>query len=170
MFPRVLALPGLNMKKRSFALFALVLAGAVIDAPVALTEDVTSPQLGSLGGIKPGDKPSTKTIRPSKDGSYTVSKKSPASRLASCNADCRPNNYKDCGTWGCKGMHGLYRSYNHDDPQLKSIKGKQDFQQCVSTCMAPLPKVYIQRAVFGMGLTWFGKKKEGCLDCHAAGH
>jgi hypothetical protein len=158
------------MKNRVVALLALVLVGALIYTPEALTEDVISPQLGSLGGIKPGDKPSTKAIKPSKDGSYTVSSKSPVSRLASCNADCRPNNYKDCGTWGCKGMHGLYRSYNQDDPQLKSIRGKQDFAQCVSTCMAPLPKVYIQRAVFGMGMTWFGKSKEGCLECHAAGH
>jgi len=157
------------MKTRFFIVLALIVVGALANVPGALAQGgaAFTPELGSLGGAKPGDK---HTIKPSKDGSYTVSKKSVASRTALCKADCRPNNYKDCGTWGCVGMHGLYRSYNKDDPELKSIKGQKDFALCVATCLAPLPPVYVQRAVFGLGLSWFGKKKEGCLDCHAAGH
>jgi hypothetical protein len=157
------------MTKRLLAVLALVAAGALACTLPALTQEgeVTSHELGSMGGAKPGDK---RVVKPSKDGSYTLSKKSVAARTALCKADCRPNNYKDCGTWGCVGMHGLYRSYNRDDPQLKTPQGQKAFAQCVATCLAPLPPVYIQRAVFKLGFSWFGKSKEGCLDCHVSGH
>jgi len=99
-----------------------------------------------------------------------VSKKSVAARTALCRADCRPNNYKECPTWGCIGMHGLYRSYNSFDPNLTSPEGRRAFAECVKKCVDPLPEVYIQRPIFAMGFNWFGKSKEGCLDCHAKGH
>jgi hypothetical protein len=114
--------------------------------------------------------PRRSTLRIDKDG-RPLSPKSTAERTALCRADCKPNNYKDCGTWGCTGMHGLYRDYDKYDPQLKSIKGQQDYKQCVDKCLAPLPAIYIQRAVFGAGVTsWFGKSKESCLSCHVKGH
>jgi hypothetical protein len=114
--------------------------------------------------------PRRSTPRIDKDG-RPLSPKSTAERTALCKADCRPNNYKDCGTWGCVGMHGLYRDYDKYDPQLKSIKGQQDYKQCVDKCLGPLPAIYVQRAVFGAGITsWFGKSKESCLSCHVKGH
>jgi hypothetical protein len=104
------------------------------------------------------------------DASYTVSKKSVAARTALCRADCRPNNYKDCPSWGCAGMHGLYRAYSKTDPHLTSPEGRKQYAECVQKCVAPLPSVYIQRPFFAMGLYWFGKTKESCLSCHARGH
>src|SRR5689334_19981284 len=55
--------------------------------------------------------PRRSTPRLDKDG-RPLSPKSTAERTALCRADCKPNNYKECGTWGCTGMHGLYRDYD----------------------------------------------------------
>jgi hypothetical protein len=90
-----------------------------------------------------------------------------AKRIALCKADCTPNNYK--ASTGI-GVHGIYRSYAQYDPQLKSIEGRASFNECVKKCSDPLPEVYVQRAVFGLGLNWFGHTKQSCLDCHAKGH
>ena len=90
-----------------------------------------------------------------------------AARVALCKADCLPNNYKECPTWGCKGMHGLYRSYNQFDPKLQSIEGKKEFAECVKHCSDPLPEVYVEKPIFAMGFNWFGKSADTCLDCHA---
>jgi len=150
------------MKKLLVAGLALVVAGSVAFT-MALAQDAAK-----------SDAPKTavKRVAPKRsDDGRPVSKKSAAARTALCKADCRPNNYKDCGTWGCVGMHGLYRDYDKYDPQLKCIEGQKQYAQCVQKCVDPLPAVYIQRAVFGMGVTsWFGKSKESCLDCHAKGH
>jgi hypothetical protein len=154
---RVLLVAGL-------ALFAV----GVLSHTPALTQGASA---AKTEDAKPA-KPAAKSVRHpmSKDG-RPLSTKSAAARTALCKADCRPNNYKDCGTWGCVGMHGLYRDYNKYDPQLKSIAGQKAYKQCVEKCVGPLPSIYIQRAVFGAGITsWFGKSKESCLDCHSMGH
>jgi hypothetical protein len=132
------------MKKLLLAGIALVLAGPLAFTP-ALTQEV-----------KRAKEPAT----------YTVSKKSAAARTALCKADCRPGNYQASGV----GIHGLYRSYNQTDPHLTSIEGRKQFAECVKKCTDPLPPVYVQRAVFGLGLNWFGKTKQSCLDCHSKGH
>lgn len=89
-------------------------------------------------------------------------KKSEAARAATCKADCLPNNMHPNGT----GMHGLYRSYSIWDPHLVSPEGRKEYAQCVRACEGPLPDIYIQRFVFGVGLTWFGKTQQSCFDCH----
>jgi hypothetical protein len=94
-----------------------------------------------------------------------LSRKSSASRMALCRADCRPDNYH--AATGI-GMHGMYRDYSKFDPHLTSIEGRKQYAQCVKSCYDPLPAVFVQRAVFGLGMKWFGKTKESCLDCHAA--
>jgi hypothetical protein len=96
----------------------------------------------------------------------TVSKKSVAARTALCRADCRPDNLQPSGV----GMHGFYRAYNKFDPHLTSIEGRKQYAECVKKCVDPLPDVYVQRPIFAMGLNWFGRSKESCLDCHAKGH
>lgn len=132
------------MKKLLFAGIALVLV-----TPLAFTPAFTK-----------------EAKRTKATGEYTVSKKSVAARTALCKADCRPGNLQASGV----GMHGLYRSYNTTDPHLTSIEGRKQFAECVKKCTDPLPDVYVQRAVFGLGLNWFGKTKQSCLDCHAKGH
>ena len=113
--------------------------------------------------------PKSTAAKADRDG-RPVSKRSAAARTALCKADCRPNNYKDCPTWGCTGMHGLYRSYNQNDPQLKSIDGQKQFAQCVKACVDPLPAVYVQRPLLAAGGKWFGKSTADCLECHAKAH
>jgi hypothetical protein len=91
----------------------------------------------------------------------TVKPKS-AAKAATCKADCLPNNMHPNGI----GLHGLYRSYSTWDPHLISPKGKKEYAQCVGACERPLPSIYIQKFVFGMGLTWFGKTQQSCYECH----
>lgn len=88
--------------------------------------------------------------------------KSVAARTALCKADCLPGKFHANGI----GMHGLYRSYSKWDPHLVSPEGKKEYAACVSTCVGPLPSVYIQKIIFGMGMTWFGKTQDNCFDCH----
>jgi hypothetical protein len=141
------------MKKLLLAGGALILAVSVAFTP-ALAEPAKKKKSTASGGGE----------------SYTVSKKSVAARTALCKADCRPNNYKDCPSWGCTGMHGLYKAYDRFDPHLTSTEGRKQYAECVKKCVAPLPSVYIQRPFFALGLYWFGKTRESCLDCHARGH
>jgi hypothetical protein len=101
-----------------------------------------------------------------KDG-RPVSTKSVAARTALCRADCSPKHY-DPKTG--IGIHGIYRAYRQFDPQLVSVEGRRQYADCVSRCLAPLPEVYVQRPLFAMGLSWFGKSKQSCLDCHVKGH
>jgi hypothetical protein len=93
----------------------------------------------------------------------SAKEKGAAAKAALCRADCRPGNYQASGI----GMHGLYRAYDKFDPQLVSIEGRKQYAECVAHCTAPLPSVYIQRPIFAMGLSWFGKSASSCLDCHA---
>ncbi len=109
----------------------------------------------------------SKKLPPRSDDGRPVSTKSEASRTALCKADCSPAKYDEkTGV----GIHGIYRSYQKDDPHLVSAAGKQQYAECVSKCLAPLPAVYLQRAVFALGINWFGKSKQSCLDCHVKGH
>ena len=96
-----------------------------------------------------------------------VSTKSVAARTALCKADCSPAKYDDKTS---VGIHGIYRSYQQFDPQLKSVEGQRSYNECVQKCVAPLPEVYVQRAIFAAGLSWFGKTNKDCLDCHEKGH
>ena len=101
-----------------------------------------------------------------KDG-RPVSTRSLSFRTNLCKADCSPKKY-DAKTG--IGIHGIYRGYQQYDPQLTSVRGKKEYAECVSTCLAPLPSVYIQRPLLSMGGSWFGKSKDSCLDCHVKGH
>jgi hypothetical protein len=92
-------------------------------------------------------------------------KRSNAARAAICKADCLPNNMHPNGI----GMHGRYRSYSTWDPHLVSPEGKTEYAACVRSCLAPLPSIYIQRFVFGMGMKWFGMTPQTCLGCHSSG-
>jgi hypothetical protein len=94
-----------------------------------------------------------------------MSKKSVASRTKLCKADCLPNNYHESGV----GMHGLYRAYSTFDPNLQSPEGKKQYAECVKKCLDPIQRITIQRAVWAMGLTWFGKTRKDCLECHVSG-
>ena len=87
------------------------------------------------------------------------SKKSLASRTKLCKADCLPDN-----------IHGLYKSYHTTDPKLVGVDGKKQYAQCVKSCLGPLPPIYVQRAVFALGIKWFGQTRESCLDCHERGY
>jgi hypothetical protein len=144
------------------------------NAPTAEPKSAASPK--TTGAItaepKSAAAPETKTdAGPAKkpSGTHGAPSRSVAARTALCKADCRPNNYKDCGSWGCTGMHGLYRSYNSNDPQLKSIDGQKQYAQCVKACVDPLPAIYVQRPLLENGGSWFGKTASDCLACHADG-
>jgi hypothetical protein len=101
-----------------------------------------------------------------KDG-RPLSSRSVAYRTKLCKADCSPQKYDEkTGV----GIHGIYRSYHQYDPQLVSVRGKKEYAECVSKCLGPLPSVYVQRPLLAMGMNWFGKSKESCLDCHVKGH
>jgi hypothetical protein len=141
--------PAAMKKKLSLVGAALVVVGSLTYTP-AFTQDA---------------KGTKRTASSAADG-RPVSTKSVASRTALCKADCRPENYNDSGI----GIHGLYRSYSKFDPHLVSVEGKKQYAECVQKCLAPLPTVYVQRAVFAMGINWFGKTKQSCLDCHVKGH
>jgi hypothetical protein len=84
--------------------------------------------------------------------------RSAASRTAACRADCRAGN-----------THGLYRAYNSADPDLKSPEGQKMYAECVRLCFAPLPASYFQKGIIDAGLSWFGKFKSDCMECHTTG-
>src|SRR4051794_39393495 len=106
------------MKKLLAATFALIVVGSVATT-VALTQEAAKPAPAATPAQQAA-KPAPEAAKPAAPrraaprsaDDRPVSTKSTASRTALCKADCLPNNYKDCGTWGCTGMHGLYRSYN----------------------------------------------------------
>jgi hypothetical protein len=149
------------MKKLLLTAVALVVFGCLVQTSAfTQTADETK-----SAAAKPAT-PKRSTIRIDKDG-RPLSPKSAASRNALCRADCSPKKY-DSKTG--VGIHGIYRSYHEFDPNLVSVEGKKQYAECVRLCAAPLPNIYVQRAVFGAGMSWFGKSKEGCLDCHAKGH
>src|SRR5476651_63080 len=81
-------------------------------------------------------------------------------RIAACKADCSSS-----------GLHGSYRTRVMDDSQQKSIWANwgEVYSECVRTCLAPLPPVYIQRGILESGGDWFGKSASNCMDCHAKG-
>lgn len=145
------------MKKLVLVAFALVAAGTLALTP-AMTQEKKE---RSAAPRAPAVKIDKKDGRP-------VSTKSLASRTALCRADCSPKKY-DSKTG--VGIHGIYRRFNEFDPNLQSIEGKKSYAQCVDLCLAPLPAIYVQRAVFAMGAqSWFGAPKASCLNCHVKGH
>ena len=154
------------MKKLLIAGAALIVAGSLAYT-VALAQEATKTDAPASEAPKPA---APRRAAPKSADGRPVSTKSVAQRTALCKADCRPNNYKECASWGCTGMHGLYRSYNEYDPHLTSIEGKKQYAECVQKCVDPLPAVYVQRPLFAMGSKWFGKTKQSYLDCHAKGH
>jgi hypothetical protein len=79
-------------------------------------------------------------------------------RTAACKKDCSAGN-----------LHGGYRAYGANDPQLKSPEGQKLFNECVRLCLDPLPEIYVQKPIVEAGGSWFGKTKADCLGCHAAG-
>lgn len=82
----------------------------------------------------------------------------PASRSATCKADCMTGN-----------VHGVYRPYNTADPQLKSPEGRKLYQECVQLCLNPLPNIHIWKPIIESGGSVFGKTKADCLTCHSPG-
>jgi len=163
------------MKKLLLTAFALLLLGSLSFTP-ALTQNATPAQDAAKpaeDSAKPADAPKPAPVRraprtpPVDAQGRPLSTVPAAKRIAYCKADCTPNNYK--ASTGV-GVHGIYRSYAEYDPQLKSAEGQASFKECVKKCSDPLPDVYVQRAVFGLGLSWFGKTKRDCLECHARGH
>jgi hypothetical protein len=147
------------MNKFVFAAVALVVVGSLAYTP-GLTQEAKGTKSAASKSTA-----SRSTVSKSTEG-RPVSKKSLASRTAVCRADCLPNNLQPSGI----GVHGLYRPYNSFDPHLTSIEGRKQYAECVQKCLAPLPPVYVQRAVFALGLNWFGMTKESCLNCHSMGH
>jgi hypothetical protein len=151
---------------------ALLVVGALAYTP-ALTQTADETKSAASKSSAPkrfgpkGAASKRARLKLDKDG-RPLSTKSLAARTALCRADCRPGNYnRKTGI----GIHGVYRSYATFDPTLMSVEGKRQFADCVRVCLAPLPAVYIQRAVFATGVnSWFGKSKESCLDCHVKGH
>jgi hypothetical protein len=173
------------MKKLLLASFSLLLLASVTYTP-AFTQDAKpvqeeaapaaadapAPAEAPAAAEAPKPKPALRRVRrnaqqPVDAQGRPVSTVPAAKRIALRKADCTPNNYK--ASTGI-GVHGIYRSYAQYDPQLKSIEGRASFNECVKKCSDPLPEVYVQRAVFGLGLNWFGHTKQSCLDCHAKGH
>lgn len=136
------------MKKLWLTGLALIVAGALAYTP-ALTQEAKE--------AKPA---ATKKV-----ASKGAPSRSVAARTALCKADCRPNNLKASGI----GIHGHYRSYNSFDPHLTSLEGRKQFAECVKNCVAPLPRIYIQRPLLEGGGSWFGKDAASCLSCHAKG-
>jgi hypothetical protein len=104
---------------------------------------------------------------PVADAASKKPSRSVAARTALCRADCSPAKF-DQATG--VGIHGIYRSYHKNDPHLTSIDGRRQYAECVKHCTDPLPAVYVQRPIFAMGMTWFGKTADSCLSCHAPQH
>ena len=84
--------------------------------------------------------------------------KSGMSRSAACRADCSTD-----------GLHGFYRTRTMELSPPTSTDWGKIYSECVQTCLAPLPPVYIQRSILESGGLWFGKSAASCLDCHASG-
>lgn len=141
----------------------LLVAGSLVYTPAHTQDSIaTKKEIAATEApkVRRRSKPRSSDGRP-------VSTRSTAFRTNLCRADCSPKKYdQKSGV----GIHGIYRSYHTTDPNLVSVEGKQQYAECVSKCLAPLPTVYVQRAVFGMGINWFGKSKQSCLDCHIKGH
>ena len=83
---------------------------------------------------------------------------SPGARTAACKKDCSSGN-----------LHGTYRAYGANDPQLKSPEARKLYNECVRLCLDPLPSTYVQRSIIESGGSWFGQTKADCLGCHATG-
>ena len=79
-------------------------------------------------------------------------------RTAACKKDCSAGH-----------LHGTYRAYGANDPQLKSPESRKLYNECVRLCLDPLPTTYIQRSIIESGGSWFGQTKADCLGCHASG-
>ena len=79
-------------------------------------------------------------------------------RTAACKKDCSSGN-----------LHGTYRAYGANDPQLKSPEARKLYNECVRLCLDPLPTTYVQRSIIESGGSWFGQTKADCLGCHASG-
>jgi hypothetical protein len=79
-------------------------------------------------------------------------------RTAACRKDCSAGS-----------LHGTYRAYGANDPQLKSPEGRKLYAECVRLCLDPLPGFYVQKSIVESGGSWFGETKADCLSCHAAG-
>jgi hypothetical protein len=79
-------------------------------------------------------------------------------RTAACRKDCSAGS-----------LHGTYRAYGANDPQLKSPEGRKLYAECVRLCLDPLPGFYVQKSIVEGGGSWFGMTKTDCLGCHAAG-
>ena len=160
------------MSRLCVALIAFVVVGSVPSAP-AFTEEAKDAQAVTAKPDNATIAPRAKRVAVSRragpvDGEgRPLSTKSASARIALCKADCSPAKFdQKTGI----GVHGIYRSYQQFDPQLVSIEGKREYAECVQKCAAPLPTVYVQRPLFAMGMNWFGKSKQSCLDCHEKGH
>ena len=71
--------------------------------------------------------------------------------------DCKPNNLHKDGL----GMHGQYRSYTQNDPELKSIDGRAQFEACVKRGLEPTPWfAFGQRMAIASGGKCFVRGKE----------
>jgi hypothetical protein len=149
------------MKKLLLTAIALIVAGTLAYTP-ALTQETKAAKSASSKATNSKHAKSTHARSKHADDRL-VSKKSLAARTAVCKADCLPDNLHENGI----GVHGLYRSYSKWDPHLVSPEGRKEYADCVKKCVDPLPAVFVQRPIFAMGLKWFGKTKESCLDCHA---
>ncbi len=79
-------------------------------------------------------------------------------RTAACKLDCSAGH-----------LHGAYRAYGANDPQLKSPESRKLYNECVRLCLDPLPDFYVQKSIVESGGSWFGKTKADCLGCHAVG-
>ena len=91
-----------------------------------------------------------------------AAKKPPSTSVGARTAACK----KDCSSGS---LHGTYRAYGANDPQLKSPEGRTLYNECVRLCLDPLPGIYVQKPIVDAGGTWFGMKKADCLGCHAKG-
>jgi hypothetical protein len=91
-----------------------------------------------------------------------VTAKRKSTSLRARTAACR----KDCSAGS---LHGTYRAYGANDPQLKSPEGRKLYAECVRLCLDPLPGFYVQKSIVESGGSWFGMTKADCLGCHAAG-
>ncbi len=154
------------MKKLLLAALSLLLLGSLAATP-ALMQNAKAQEAAPVDPGKPAPIRHARKTQPVDSQGRPLSTVPASKRIALCKADCTPNNYK--ASTGI-GIHGIYRSYAEFDPQIKSAEGIASFNECVKKCSDPLPEKYVQRAVFGLGLNWFGHTKQSCLDCHARGH
>ncbi len=59
-----------------------------------------------------------------------------AARTAACKKDCSSG-----------ALHGTYRAYGANDPQLKSPEGRTLYNECVRLCLDPLPGIFVQKPI-----------------------